>query len=133
MVSWAPSANAEDVEGYAHLTGEAPREVLGRLAEDYRRLKSIGTPNGVYFDHEFFSESGGQPPEDYSDVEKRRWKASYDIWAAVHCIKDLYLEFGWDVEATEQTEFRRDEFLERRAMYWEELVIPLLRIEDEMD
>lgn len=33
------------------------------------------------------------------------------LWEAQRGLKDVYLECGWDVEAEEQTTFRRDEFL----------------------
>jgi len=32
------------------------------------------------------------------------------------------LECGWDVEAKEQTTFRRDEFLEKRRSYLKDIV-----------
>lgn len=34
----------------------------------------------------------------------------------------MYLECGWDVEAEEQTTFRRDEFLEKRRSYLKDVL-----------
>ena len=47
------------------------------------------------------------------------------LWAARRELKDVYLECGWDVEAKEQTTFRRGEFLEKRREYLRDAVGPL--------
>lgn len=38
---------------------------------------------------------------------------------------DFYLECGWDVDAVEQTTFRREELVGKRERYWKDVVEPL--------
>lgn len=119
------------MEGFARIPGASPREVLGKIADDYRGLRYIGTPNGVYLDHEIFSQSDGQLPEGWPQDEWPRWRASYAVWKAVRGLKAIYLRFGWRTDAVEQTRFDRAAFLEKRAEYWQEIVVPLLELEEQ--
>ena len=57
-------------------------------------------------------------PEDPDDQD-------YKIWQAEMHLKELYLECGWDVNAVEQSTFRRDEFLDKRRRYLQDVVQPL--------
>lgn len=41
----------------------------------------------------------------------------YKIWQAAMHLMDSYLEYGWDVNAVEQTSFRRDEVLDKRRRH----------------
>lgn len=133
MTSWKPIDNPDEVDDYFHVPAQPPREVLRPIIDKYRRLEYLGTPAGIDHNHALFSESGGQPPEDWNARDRQRWQGQYDIWAAVRKLKEFYLECGWDVEAIEQTRFRRDEFLEKRRTHWEQVVEPLRRIDQEIE
>lgn len=114
----------EDPLNYFHLPAHPPSEVLGRLTREYRRLDHLITPHGGVFrnqDHHFVNSM----PDGWSEHEKQRHLASYRTWDAVRKLRDLYVECGWDVDAVEQKNFRRDELIERRARHWVEVVEPL--------
>ena len=102
------------------------------MIDKYRRLEYLGTPKTIDFNYDLFSESGGQPPKDWGADDVRRWRAQYNVWAAVRKLKDFYLEYRWDVERVEQRRFRRDGFLEKRAEYWKYVVELLIKIDEEM-
>lgn len=74
---------------------------------NFTDCRSLGTPRGVGFDTEFYSESGGRPPWNYRENEAKKWGAGYDVWATTRRIKDIYVDCGWDVKAREQTNFRK--------------------------
>lgn len=133
ITPWKPIETPDEVDDYFHVPAKPPHEVLGPIIGSYRSLHYLGTPVGIDHNHALFSESGGQPPNDWSEVDRRRWKGQYDVWAAVRELKNIYTECGWDVDASEQTHFRRDEFLEKRSAYWEEIVEPLRRIDQEIE
>jgi hypothetical protein len=61
------------------------------------------------------------------------WEAQYAVWRAVRRIKDLYIQCDWDLEkpVRGQGNFRRDEFLQKREVYWRETVEPLIQEEEE--
>lgn len=121
--------NPDEVNDYFYVPAASPRAVLNPLIKDYRSLNYLRGPYYMDFNHELFSESGGKPPKGWRGRDVRRWQASYDVWAAMRRLKDMYLECGWDVDTVEQTHFRRDEFLARRQIFWEDVVEPLLQIE----
>lgn len=133
MTPWKPIDNPDEVNDYFHVPAEPPHNVLGPIIDKYRNLHYLGTPAGIDHNHALFSESDGHPPVDWGETDRRRWRSQYDVWAAVRKLKEVYLECGWDVNALEQTRFRRDEFLERRATYWEQVVEPLRRMDQEIE
>lgn len=64
-----------------------------------------------------------------SENQRRLYRTSCEIWVAVRRIKEIYIDCGRNVDAVEQTEFRREEFIERRARHLAEVVEPLRRAE----
>lgn len=118
-----------------------PRQVIGELIEHYRRLDYLFTPRWgrgeVDFSSSLFSEAEldpvtgeAQPPEGWTQPgEAEKFRAMYAVWRATRGIKDIYLECHWDTEAREQPDFRRDEFLRKRAVYWANVVEPLIEVE----
>ncbi|GAB7349046.1 hypothetical protein MBLNU459_g8012t1 [Dothideomycetes sp. NU459] len=134
MVAWEPLENPDDTDGYDHVPKKRPSESLRPMIEDYRRLNYIGGASiGIDFNYDFFSESGGEAPEDFSEREKRIWRAQYDVWAATRKIKDFYLECGWNVDTVEQSEFRREDFLEKRRHYLRDVLEPLIERSGNME
>lgn len=131
MVAWEPWENPVDVNDYSHVPALTPREILGPVIGSYRSLKYLATPRGVEFNPEGFVESGGVPPRDWGPEDRKKWQNSYNVWEATQRLRDLFLECGWNVEAGEQTTFRRNEFMEKRDRYWREVVEPLIIIEEE--
>ncbi|KAI0486983.1 hypothetical protein F4859DRAFT_467833 [Xylaria cf. heliscus] len=131
MTPWEPLHNPEEENGYFHVTGASPREVLSPIIDDYRKLKHLATPKGIDFSDPSYASSGGVPPKDLRPDEQRRWVASYAVWAATQKLRDIYLECGWDVDAIEQTTFSLDEYLSKREAYWREIVEPLIEVEKE--
>lgn len=112
------------------------------LTEHYRKLEYLGISMDVQrveYHHEtdtedgWFGQYGREGPLDWnrmaSENVRRKYRASYEIWVAFHLVKGIYINCGWDVDATEQRKFRREEFVERRAKHWAEVVEPLHRAE----
>lgn len=61
-----------------------------------------------------------------------KWRAQYDLWQGTRDINDIYLECVWDLESREQSEFRRDELLRKRALYWADVAEPLVQAETDL-
>lgn len=99
----------------------SPREALQPLINKFRSLDYINIPPWAGSDHELvYEEWAFAPPvrtdfRDESDVESQ--VRARDDFLAKRQLKDLYLECGWDVNATSQSAFRRDEFLEKRRQH----------------
>lgn len=51
---------------------------------------------------------GQEPPDFHSDEQRQAYDHERRLWEAQLGWKNVYLECGWDVEAEEQTTFRRD-------------------------
>lgn len=132
LTSWEPFDCPGD--DYFGLPAQSPRQVLGPVIEKYQRLDYIARLDEyVDFSSPLFSESGGRPPKDWGPRDALVWEAQYAVWQAVRGIKDIYVECGWDVDKSvrEQGEFRRGEFLQKRAEYWKRVVEPLVEQEEE--
>ncbi|KAK3678259.1 hypothetical protein LTR78_001554 [Recurvomyces mirabilis] len=124
------TTNSEDQDGYFHLSGGQPREVLEPFISKCQQLLYFGIAEGLDFRYEFYHDSGGHPPVDWEEHFQRQWLASYNVWAAARKMKDIYLDCGWNVNTSDRSGFRSDEFIERRATYWTKVVQPLLDIEE---
>ncbi|KAK5137432.1 hypothetical protein LTR08_009011 [Meristemomyces frigidus] len=124
MTVWKPYDDPDvDSNDYFHVQAKTPREVLNPLINEYSSLNYLGTPEGItQFDDNLFAEYGRQPPDESKEPDCRQFRADYDVWVAVRKLKELYLECGWVVDDVEQPSFRRDEFLEKRANYWTDVV-----------
>lgn len=62
--------------------------------------------------------------------ELKLYEADLRVWKAKCRIAEVYLECGWDVDAIVQTQFRRAEFVEKRAKHLSEVVEPLRKERD---
>ena len=87
------------------------------------------------WDADFFRKKGRAPPIDggYDKKQTKDYQARYDTWEAARRLEDVYLECGWDKESTTQDGFRKAEFLERRNIFWQDVVRPLREREEEID
>lgn len=132
LVPWKPTETPEDVNDYFQVPGLPPREALAPLITACQTLDYLGTPDGLDFNHGLYSESGGLPPKDWPEHNKRQWWAQYATWQAVRKLEDIYLDCGWNVDTLQQPNFRREEFIKRRQKYWEEVVQPLIDRETEV-
>lgn len=105
----------------AHVPSKPPREALQPLIDKFRSLAYINRPPWAGTDHELVYEESAFPPPDRADFSddsdfESRVRAR-DEFLAKRRLKDLYLECGWDVNAVEQTAFRRDRFIEKRSRH----------------
>lgn len=141
LTPWEPFDHGlYDTSDCSHVAALPPRQVVGPLIDRYRRLDYLATPSGqVGFSSPLFADAPldpvtgeAQPPKDWDPVDAIKWRAQYAVWRATRGIKDLYLKSGWDVERREQRDFRRDDFLRKRAVYWAEAVEPLVQAEAEL-
>jgi hypothetical protein len=110
-----------DGSNYFHLRPMSPRQAFQPLIDNFRGLRRVAaapetTPVGT-------DEDSG--PERFQFQSKAHCEAERKVWKAVCAVADLYVECGWDVNAVVQTNFRPDEFIEKRAMYVGEVVEPL--------
>ena len=130
---WTPNADGPEPNHYTNVPAISPRKALGPIIDNWRKLNYIGMPDQVFWEHDqYFDCSDGQFPAHYSERDVRWARANWDVRIAVDGVKDLYIDCGWDVYSLEQTNFRRDEFLKRRAQYWKQTVEPLLEIESQI-
>ncbi|KAI0424815.1 hypothetical protein F5Y09DRAFT_323377 [Xylaria sp. FL1042] len=121
---WKPFDNPDEEDGYSHVAGASPREVLSPLINDYRKLRHLVTPGGPDFSGGLFADSGGMRPNGWREDEQKKWDTAYAVWQATQKLRDIYLECGWDVDATEQRDFNLEEYLARRDVYWRDVVEP---------
>ena len=77
------------------------------------------------FNNDLFLENGRTPPEDWDEGAKVQFRLDHDVWKAKRKLADFYIECGWDVNAGEQPDFRRAEFITRREKYWRDVIEPL--------
>ena len=105
----------------AYVPSMSPREALQPLINKFRALDYINRPPWASTEHELVYEESAFPPPERADFRDESGFESQvrarDEFLAKRHLKDLYLECGWDVNAVEQTAFRRDEFLEKREQY----------------
>ncbi|KAI1421367.1 hypothetical protein F5Y12DRAFT_790072 [Xylaria sp. FL1777] len=113
LTPWKPFENPDDEDGYSHVAGASPREVLSPIIDDYHNFRHLATPQGFNYAYGLFANSGGVKPDGWRPDEQQKWEAAYAVWEATQKLRDLYLECGWDVDAVEQTGFNLEEFLAR--------------------
>jgi len=125
VTPWKHWGDPSDNTDYFHVPALSPREAFQPLINKYRRLESLGTPPFMEFNNDLFPECGRAPPEDWDEGAKVQFRVDYDVWQAKRKLADIYLECGWDVNAVEQSGFRRADFIARREKYWRDVVEPL--------
>jgi hypothetical protein len=91
-----------------NLPSSSPRDALQPIITKFRGLHYINRPPWNGSGHELLiseSEPEFTTSEDPQDFQRE----------ALHRdLQNLYLDCGWDIEAVEQSAFRRTEFLEKR-------------------
>ena len=85
----------------------SPREALQPLINKFRSLDYINIPPWAGSDHELVYEEWAFAPPVRTD-----FRDESDVESQVRA-----RECGWDVNATSQSAFRRDEFLEKRRQH----------------
>jgi hypothetical protein len=91
-----------------NLPSSSPRDALQPIIAKFRGLCYTNKPPWDGSGHELLL-SEAEPEFTTSDDLERE--------ALYRSLRDLYLEYGWDVDAVEQTAFRRTEFLGKRSDY----------------
>jgi hypothetical protein len=116
---------------YFEVPPVTPREAFQPIIDNYRSLKWLATgerssflPKWPYIEWP----SSGKHPERAHKI----YQADHDIWKAMRGLKDVYLDCGWNVHAVEQSSFRRDEFIEKKKRYMEDVVAPLRKAKDRL-
>ncbi|KAI0545855.1 hypothetical protein F4679DRAFT_588047 [Xylaria curta] len=112
--------------GYPKVTRVEPLACLKTLMGHWRELRYLATPSHVDFSPPIYANSGGTPPQELNELERRRWQAKYNVWEATQKLKDMYLEHGWDIHARDQINFRCDEFVDEYDDYTRDVILPLL-------
>lgn len=109
---------------YLHLETVPPREAFQPLIDDFRQLRKLAPSAGQTPISTDISSLRG--PENFDKKGSLAlYEAGRKLWEALCKLKSFYVECGWDDNALVQTEFRRDEFVDNRAKYWDEVVEPL--------
>lgn len=123
---WTPMGDSStDARNRFHVPPISPREALQPTIDNFRCLRWMNVPLYGDENHELVEDifDRGQENSDFGNDEQQN---TYDherrLWEAQRGLKDVYLECGWDVEAEEQTTFRRDEFLEKRRSYLKDVL-----------
>ena len=93
----------------------------------FKPLDWLLTRDGVEQNMDIYAQSRGEPPVHYRQSEQMVWHAFYAEWRVIRWVKEIYLKYGWDVDAgvAVQGGVRREEFLVERGRYWEEVVTPM--------
>jgi hypothetical protein len=110
---------------YFHISPVSPREALQPVIDMYRGLHYINRP--LTGDSNFLlvtEQVGERPPDDPTGAQRQSFESSRKIWQAERGLEAIYLDCGWDVNAVEQTNFRRDEFLQKRHDHIKNVVEP---------
>jgi hypothetical protein len=114
-----------DYEIYYEAPPLSPREAFRPLIDDYRSLNWLVT---VTFGQLHTEWPWTEFPQDWPESHRREYETDHDVWKAVRGLADIYVDCGWNVNAVDQSTFRREEFIERRKRYVETVVEPLEEI-----
>jgi len=109
---------------YLHLEPVPPREVFQPLIDDFRQLRKL-TPSAGQTPISTDISSLWRPENFDKKGSLALYEADRKLRRALCKLGGFYIEFGWDVDAVVQTAFRREEFIDRRTKYWDEVVEPL--------
>jgi hypothetical protein len=103
----------------AYIPSMSPREALQPLISKFRRLEYLNRPPWAGMAHELiYEDSPFYPPSrDHDEVGLMLGRE----WLALRHLREIYLDCGWNVDAVVQTAFRREEFLEERRRYLDEV------------
>ncbi|TLD06754.1 hypothetical protein E2P81_ATG10236 [Venturia nashicola] len=109
-----------------------PREAFQPLVDSFRQLTRLAGPEVGLVETDESSPDCFSPryPDEARIGELKLYEADLRVWKAKCRIAEFHLEYRWDVDTILQTQFRRAEFVERRAKYLSEVVGPLRKERD---
>jgi len=123
MTDQPPEDESDLDANYFHIPPVSPREALQPVIDMHRGLHYINRPltrdSNLLLVTEHF---GVRLPNDPTDAQRQSFERSRNIWQAEYGLKAIYLDCGWDVNTLEQTNFRRNKFLEKRKDYTKNII-----------
>lgn len=140
LTPWMPLDDGlSSTDDYSHVTVLPPRQVVGLLIDHYRRLDSyLVTPSGeadfssssLFADAPLDPATGeAQPPTDWDPDDATKWLPNTLCGGLRVASKTSISSAAGIRKSREQPDFRRDEFLRKRAGYWADVVESLVRAE----
>jgi hypothetical protein len=111
-----------DYDVYFEAPPLSPRGAFQPLIDGFRSLNWLVTETSGWLHTDW---PWTEFPEDWPESHRKEYETDYDAWKAVRGLVDIYLENGWNVNAVDQSAFRREEFIGRRKQYMETIVVPL--------
>jgi hypothetical protein len=118
-------------DNYFEVPPVTPREAFQPMIDNFRSLKWLATgdkygflPKWPYIELPLSGK--------HHERARKKYKADYDIWRGMRGLQDVYLDCGWNVDAVEQSTFRRKEFIEKKKRYMEDVVAPLRKAKDRL-
>jgi hypothetical protein len=129
VTPWKHWGDLTDASDYFHVPGLSPREAFQPMINNFRSLHYLGLPPSIDHNSAPYAECGRKLP-DWNNWDRPIYQAGYDVWEATRKLVDIYLDCGWDVNAVEQRDFRREEFVARRERHLEDVVKPLQGVAD---
>lgn len=118
MYVWNPIN--DDGDDFLHLQPLPPRQAFQSLLDDFRGLRRVALPRD-----RFVSTNEDTSQKRWQSKTETEYQARYSLWTATTELAGLYLEYGWDVNAVAQTNFRSSEFVDKRTRYVTEVLEPL--------
>jgi hypothetical protein len=103
----------------------SPRQAFQPLIDSFRSLNWLVTETSGSLHTDW---PWTEFPQDWPESHRKEYETDHDVWKAVRGLADIYIDCGWDVNAVDQSAFRREEFIERRLQYVETVVAPLEEI-----
>ena len=125
MYPW--NYNDYEDDNYFQVPPLTPRKAFQPVIDNFRNLNwlTIGDWRGIQTKWPW-----NDFPEDWPESDRPSYEADYDVWKAIRGLKDIYIDCGWNVDAIEQTNFRREEFIEKQKRHIEDVVWPLDDVAD---
>lgn len=122
------SGDMNSETNYFHISPISPRKALQPVINKYRGLHYINRPLSGDRNFVLITEQVGERlAEVPTDAQRRSFERRQRVWQAERGLEAIYLDCGWDVKAVEQTNFRRDEFVQKRREHVRNVVEPLQR------
>jgi hypothetical protein len=128
MYDQPPDDESDLDANYFHISPVSPREALQPVIDMHRGLRYINRPLSGDSNFLLITERFGERLSDNpTDAQRRSFERNRKTWQAERGLKAVYLDCGCDVNAVEQPNFRRDEFLRKRRDYIKNVVEPIER------
>lgn len=115
-----------EYDNYFQVPPVSPREAFQPIIDNFRSLDwlAAGSLHSLEPEWRYMEMPGAGSQELY--------QAKYNVWKAIRGLKDIYLDYGWNVNAVDQNSFWRSEFIERRGRYVQDVVDPLRKMQDRL-